>query len=639
MSLIRQIWLLLVGMVLLAFLGSFLVWMMSSRSNLETQLRMKNSDAAQSLALTLSQQHGDPALMELVIAAQFDTGHYRDIRLVDPQGKVRLSRVADPAASNDPAVPQWFVHLVTVDATPGIAQVTDGWRPLGQLEVSSQSGFVYSQLWYGSLQTALWLSALGLLAGGVATWGVRRIRKPLDATIDQAQALVERRFVTVKEPREPELARLSRAMNTMVLRLKTMFDEQAAQVEQLRLQAHCDPLTGVSHRNYFLSQLATALARGDAAQQGGLLLVRVRELSEVNRRLGHRRTDHLLHALAQDLSTYRQGQVGEAVGRLNGSDFAFCLADGRLVSYLANSVCQSMRAICQGADDLTSVVVAGVTWRTGMQANQLLALADERLARAESRGPFAVESQDDLPVVRAVRGEDDWRRQIAQAIEGRRVQAQGHALLDRQRRVIHEEQVLQLQLDPESGYEYPSYWKPLAQRTGQLVVIDELAVELALEHIGRDGHPRAVSVSPVSLTDIAFVSRLRVLLSDRADHAAKLSLDIVESAAVERFELVRELCQQLHPLGVRLGLEHAGERLARIEQLFEAGLDYIKLDGAVVHGVSEEPSRLAHVKGLVQMLHSLGLQVYAESVLSDADERVLWECGLDGLKRSSDYAG
>ena len=311
MSLIRQIWLLLVGMVLLAFLGSFLVWMMSSRSNLETQLRMKNSDAAQSLALTLSQQHGDPALMELVIAAQFDTGHYRDIRLVDPQGKVRFSRVADPAASNDPAVPQWFVHLVTVDATPGIAQVTDGWRPLGQLEVSSQSGFVYSQLWYGSLQTALWLSALGLLAGGVATWGVRRIRKPLDATIDQAQALVERRFVTVKEPREPELARLSRAMNTMVLRLKTMFDEQAAQVEQLRLQAHCDPLTGVSHRNYFLSQLATALARGDADSA-------VQQLHAVRpalRRLGgsHLQRDLLDQTLMAAAAQARHAPIGRAL--------------------------------------------------------------------------------------------------------------------------------------------------------------------------------------------------------------------------------------------------------------------------------------------------------------------------------------
>jgi len=40
MSLIRQIWLLLLVTVLMAFLGSFGVWMVSARGYLETQLRL-----------------------------------------------------------------------------------------------------------------------------------------------------------------------------------------------------------------------------------------------------------------------------------------------------------------------------------------------------------------------------------------------------------------------------------------------------------------------------------------------------------------------------------------------------------------------------------------------------------------------
>lgn len=47
MSLIRQIWLLLLVTVLMAFLGSFGVWMVSARGYLETQLRLKNADNAQ----------------------------------------------------------------------------------------------------------------------------------------------------------------------------------------------------------------------------------------------------------------------------------------------------------------------------------------------------------------------------------------------------------------------------------------------------------------------------------------------------------------------------------------------------------------------------------------------------------------
>ena len=102
-------------------------------------------------------------------------------------------------------------------------------------------------------------------------------------------------------------------------------------------------------------------------------------------------------------------------------------------------------------------------------------------------------------------------------------------------------------------------------------------------------------------------------------------------AAVDRFELVRELCKQLRPLGVRIGLEHAGERLTRIDSLFEAGLDYVKLDASVVQGVASDAARAAFVSGTVNMLHGLGLQVYGEGVNDSADILALRQCGLDGV--------
>jgi EAL domain-containing protein (putative c-di-GMP-specific phosphodiesterase class I) len=45
-----------------------------------------------------------------------------------------------------------------------------------------------------------------------------------------------------------------------------------------------------------------------------------------------------------------------------------------------------------------------------------------------------------------------------------------------------------------------------------------------------------------------------------------------------------------------VGLEHAGERLTRIEFLFEAGLDYVKLDASVIQGVSQDAARAAFVQ-------------------------------------------
>lgn len=632
MSLIRQIWLLLVATLLMAFVGSFAVWMASSRGYLETQLRIKNADNAQTLALILSQQKGDMALMDMAVSTQFDIGFYKRISLLDTSGRVVSSHEADPARTA-PQAPQWFVDLMPIESVPGVAQVSDGWRALGSIEVVSHSSFAHDQLWQGSIKTAMWLSLLGALAGMVATFGVRSIRRPLDATVGQAQALMERRFITVQEPKVPELARLSRAMNAVVERLKTQYDDQAFQVEQLRREAHCDPLTGLSNRIHFMAQLSAALDSDEGSGTGRLCLIRVVELAMANRIMGHRQTDALLQKLGSVLTEVSVGVQGVATGRLNGGDFAVCLTSADVPLPMPEHYADAIkRAFAElGVPVSVSVVVGGTSWVRGVPMAQVLAAADSALARAESRGSFAVElAQLSSATVEAM-GENDWRRRLTAALEQERVLLTRFPVLDRHSGLVHLECPMRVQLEPGGPFESAAHWLPMALRCNLISRIDEAAVVLALALIASDQQPRGVNLSPASLSDSGFVPRLRALLSASPKEAQSLWLEVSESAAVDRFELVRELCKQLRPLGARIGLEHAGERLTRIEFLFEAGLDYVKLDASVTQGVAHSHARAAFVAGTAAMLHGLGLQVYAEGVSDEVDIVALFDCGVDGV--------
>lgn len=630
MSLIRQIWLLLLMTLLMAFVGSFAVWMWSARGYLETQLRLKNADNAQSLALNLSQQKGDMPSMDLTVSAMFDTGFYQRITFKDAGGRVVFDHQADGKAQRD-AAPTWFVNLVPVESVPGVAQVSDGWRALGSVEVISHAGFAHAQLWQGSTKTAGWLLILGALSSVIAAFGVRRIREPLDATVAQAQALMERRFVTVQEPRVPELARLSQAMNAVVVRLKALFEEQAGQVEQLRQQAHCDPLTGLSHRRHFMAQLNAALSSDEGSGSGVLYLIRLVDLSGINRLLGHRTTDALLQSLARTLKDISAGIDGAAQGRLNGGDFAVCLTSTNASLPEAEYYADALRRAFLEQAVSASVVVGAVHWTRGMPLQQVLAAADSALAKAESRGAFAVEVAQQPDAAQAVMGEDEWRRRLSSALLERRVQLMRFPVVDRQLMLVHYECPLRLQLDPQGEYQAAASWLPMALRSGLIAQIDELAVVLALEEIAQDRQDRGVNLSPASLADSGFIPRLCAHLAAAPEAAAHLWLEVAENAAVERFELVRELCKQLRPLKAKVGLEHAGEKLTRIEFLFEAGLDYIKLDASVVQGVAQDASRAAYVSATVSMLHGLGLQVYAEGVSESADILSLRQAGVDGV--------
>jgi EAL domain-containing protein (putative c-di-GMP-specific phosphodiesterase class I)/GGDEF domain-containing protein len=630
MSLIRQIWLLLVVTLLMAFTGSFAVWMVSSRSYLETQLRLKNADNAQSLALSLSQQKGDLALMDLAVSAQFDTGFYKRISLRDPRGQLVSSHEADPARTESVA-PPWFVHLVPIESTPGVAQVSDGWRALGSVEVVSHSSFAHDQLWQGSITTAMWLAVLGAMAGVVATFGVRAIRRPLDATVGQAQALMERRFITVEEPRVPELARLSRAMNAVVERLKSQFDDQAFQVEQLRQQAHCDPLTGLSNRTHFVAQLGAALNNDEGSGRGLLCMIRVVDLAMVNRVMGHRQTDELLQKLGSVLNEVSVGVVGMATGRLNGGDFGVCLTHADVPLPQPEHYADAIKRAFAELGMTASVVVGATHWERGVPMQQVLAAADSALARAESRGSFAVELSQVGPTSESALGEDEWRRRLTAALAEDRLLLVRFPVLDRLSKLVHHECPMRLQLEPGGPFESAAHWLPMALRCNLISQIDEAAVALALAQIADDQQARGVNLSPASLLDSGFVPRLRARLAEAPVEAGRLWLEVSEVAAVERFELVRELCKQLRPLGARIGLEHAGERLTRIEFLFEAGLDYVKLDASVVQGVAQDLARAAFVAATASMLHGLGLLVYAEGVTEAEDIPALIHCGVDGV--------
>lgn len=116
MSLMRQLWLVVLISTVLAFAGSLFIGVWSAREYLAQQLERKNADNASSLALAMTQQEKDPVNIELQVAALFDTGYYQEISVIDPLGKALAQRIQD---KNEADVPGWFVNLLPIPSQPG----------------------------------------------------------------------------------------------------------------------------------------------------------------------------------------------------------------------------------------------------------------------------------------------------------------------------------------------------------------------------------------------------------------------------------------------------------------------------------------------------------------------------------------
>ena len=576
--------------------------------------------------MTLSQQKGDPVALELAISSQFDTGYYERIRLIAPGGTTIVEKLGDTHPHDAPG---WFVGLLGIATADGVAQVSDGWRQVGRLEVRSQSAFADDELWQSTVNTVGVLLVLVAGAGIFSYLGVNRIRVPLLRTVEQARAITERRFVTVDEPDMPELRNVTRAMNSMVGRVKAMFDEQAGQVELLRRQAHCDPLTGLSNRAHFLSRMKVMLDSEDGAASGALVMVRLVELQSLNRTLGRSATDRLLQDAASAMVESSRRLSAAEVGRLNGSDFALALPDVDSLRESAVDVAARLRSLLRVHDGGAHVVVGAVRWTHGAPVSTLLAAADQALARAESRGPYTVELDDSSDS--GALGEDAWRHRIQTALAERSAQLVDFPLVGRNGELVHHESPLRLRLGAEGALVSAAQWLPMARRAQLTADIDLLAIELALLAIAGDSLPRSINVSPSSLADSVFSTRVHALVMAHPTASPRLSLELAEAGAVKQLHLVRELAEQLQGSGTKIGLEHAGERLGETRGLLEAGLDFVKLDASLSQGLSSDDARAQHVAGTVRMLHGIGLRVYAEGVTDVDDAAALWACGVDGL--------
>ena len=514
---------------------------------------------------------------------------------------------------------------------PGIAQVQDGWRQYGTLTVESHNGFAYQSLWQGQQRLLAWFLGGALLCGLVGTAVLRSITRPLGEVVSQAEAIGARRFLSIREPRTLEFRSVVRAMNTLSTRVHAMLDEEAARLEQLRRDAQYDALTGLMNREHFLKAIEPALADENAAPSGGLFILRLSDLAGLNKSLGHLATDDLLKRVADALQECCQ-ETDCLIGRLNGSDFALLVPNVDSVDALARRI--HARALLAVSDPNATaehgMLLGAAAYRHGEPVSQVLSRADLALSRAAETGSCAVESGTVGEVWTPVASlADAWRSRIETALNQKRVQFATYPVIDAAGKLVHYEAPARLQHD--GDILTAQAFMPWASRLGLAERIDKAVFDRALDWLEVNDGPLCINVSPQSVCDPVLGSRYYRALKGNRDLAQKLWLDIPEFVAYRHAREFRAFCDALRPLGCRIGIEHAGEHIGHIGELHDVGLDYLKIDRAVIRDIDRSPGNQTFLRGLCTIAHAMGMQSIAEGVQTPEEAACLKTLGFDGL--------
>ncbi len=141
----------------------------------------------------------------------------------------------------------------------------------------------------------------------------------------------------------------------------------------------------------------------------------------------------------------------------------------------------------------------------------------------------------------------------------------------------------------------------------------------------------SVNLSTVDLEEKETLAYLEGLLQRYPGVASRLTIELLETEAVQNYAIVSEFFHLLKHYGVKTALDDFGAGFSNFAYLFNLPIDYVKLDGSIVSKL-EHPKMQDMAGSIVQMCHKMGMTVIAEFVKDEETVQKVQAIGVDMMQ-------
>lgn len=139
----------------------------------------------------------------------------------------------------------------------------------------------------------------------------------------------------------------------------------------------------------------------------------------------------------------------------------------------------------------------------------------------------------------------------------------------------------------------------------------------------------SINLSGLSMSDTGILATLHRHLTQGDIETGKIIFEITETATVNNYDAAREFIEQIRRYGCRFCIDDFGSGNASYGYLRNLRTDTLKIDGAFVKDMVNDPDLLAMVKSMNDIGHSLGMKTVAEYVASPEILSLVREIGVD----------
>lgn len=409
---------------------------------------------------------------------------------------------------------------------------------------------------------------------------------------------------------------------TMLVGSSTYIETWKKAQESIYRLAYYNQVSSLPNRFAFLEALEQRIqVFSTNKREFALILLNLDHFKRINDLVGHESGDHLIRQVADSLRSIIN--PSDFLGHLSGDEFVILteVKDRSEAEFRVKALVDLFKyswSIEERSFHITASVGVSIFPSDGTAGRELLKKADQALADAKDAGGNAgrvyhpnmnIQMVEKLEIENALRNavqNDEFHVYYQPKVKPDGTIAGFEALM---RWIRSYGEVVS-----------PTVFIPSAEETGLIVEMGDIVLRkvcqkiVELRALGYDKLTFSINLSPVQFDDGRIVEKIRTALMQYDVSPSQLEMEITESLAMENFNYVNEVLEQLKNMGIRIALDDFGKGYSSLNYLKRLAIDTLKVDRDFIRDIGHDQDDEIILDHIISIAHALNLLVVAEGV-------------------------
>ncbi len=221
------------------------------------------------------------------------------------------------------------------------------------------------------------------------------------------------------------------------------------------------------------------------------------------------------------------------------------------------------------------------------------------------------------------------------AIERHEFELYYQAQLDQNSHIVGAEALVRWK-HPQQGLLSPAAFLPLAEQAGLMVKLGQDILQMGMQQLQSwqaDPERRhlklSINITADQFYEKNFETNLLGLLEEYTLDANGLMLEFTESMLLHDISTAGSIINRLNNRGIKFSIDDFGTGYSSLSYLSRLPMNQLKIDQSFVRNIGQNDKDMAIIRTIIDMAHTLNMEVLAEGVEKDAQHNYLLRHGCN----------